>query len=212
MDGSLGEYIRKDTLDKGIYPLRKAWNSGTRQLFSNPHPIRNADDLNGLKLRIQESKITVEFFRALGASPAPITMQEVYTSLQTKLVDGLESPAAIIESGKFYEVLKYMNLTNHSWSGFWLIVNGDTWKSLPPDLQAAIERNNTQYALLERKDTKTAQRNERPKARTTLGLTVEKVDVASFRVRLKDYYARWAATFGSTAWSLLQASTGSKLG
>lgn len=149
VDGPLGAYIHDQAAAKGLYLVRSIWNSGMYQLGSNVRPIRTPADVRDFKVRIVESHITLDLFKTMGASPLTISGGELYTALQTKVVDGESMPLAAIESLKLYEVSKYISLTNHQWSGLWLIANGDIWKSLPPDLQQIIERNNTKAAALE---------------------------------------------------------------
>ena len=79
----------------------------------------------------------------MGASPTPITFAEVYTALQNHTVDGQENPFAIIDTAKLYEVQKYLSVTNHMWSAYWLLGNQEAWKALPPDIQAVVGRNAT---------------------------------------------------------------------
>ena len=108
------------------------------------------------------------------------------------------------------EVEKYVSLTNHEWSGFWLVANGDFWKNLPPDLQNIIERNNTKYTTLERRDTKLLNVSLVDKL-TRQGTGIIRVDQAPFRARLGSYYQDWASTFGPTQWGLLENALGRKL-
>src|SRR5207248_9493846 len=88
-------------------------------------------DLRGLKLRVPVSPVFASMFRALGTSPTAINFVEVYTALQTKIVDGQENPLALIEAAKFYEVQKYCSLTGHMWEGFWMVANRRNFESLP---------------------------------------------------------------------------------
>jgi TRAP-type transport system periplasmic protein len=209
-DGPLGAYIRSETDAKGMHPLRTIWNSGMRVIGSNTHPIRNPDDMRGFKVRAVESSITVDLFKMLGASPVPLSPNEVYTALQTKLVDGEDAPMVTIQTSRWYEVNKYISLTNHAWSGLWLLANGAMWKGLPSDLQDIVERNNTKYAMLERRDTNLFALSVADKL-TRQGVTINDVDQAPFRARLTAYYQTWANTFGPTAWGLLQSSLGRSL-
>jgi TRAP-type transport system periplasmic protein len=210
MDGPLGTYEREQIASKGMYAMRTHWDSGMFQIGSNSHPIRNPDDLHSFKVRVPPSRITLDLFTTLGASPIPTSTAELYMALQTRLVDGESGPMVTIETQRWYEVNKYISLTNHQWSGLWLIVNADFWKSLPPDLQAVLERNNTKYALLERRDSKLANASVADKL-ARQGIVLNRVDQAPFRLRLKSYYETWAKEFGPAAWGSLEASLGHKL-
>ena len=141
MDGDLGAYVKKQILaSTPLVPLDKMWDLGYRQITNSARPIATADDLKGLKLRVPGAPALVSLFQALGVAPVSMQYGEIYTALQTKVVDGQENPLSQIDSGKFYEVQKYMSLTNHVWDGFWMIVNGNAWKRLPPDIQAGLAR------------------------------------------------------------------------
>ncbi len=84
------------------------WDNGFRQITTSNKPINTPDDLKGLKLRVPVSPLFTSMFRALGTSPTAINFVEVYTALQTKVVDGQENPLALIDAAKFYEVQKYL--------------------------------------------------------------------------------------------------------
>jgi TRAP-type transport system periplasmic protein len=210
MDGPLGAYIRQEAASKGVYALRTAWDSGMIQISSSSHPIRVPEDLRNFKIRVVESKIIIDLFKALGASPTPLSFSEVYSALQTKIIDGQAAALVAIEASHFYEVQKYISLTSHAWAGTFLIANAGVWKSLPPDLQGVIERNNTKYAQLERRDTKAANASLAVQLGRQ-GVQVNQVDQGPFRANLRPYFEYWAAEFGSTEWGLLQRSLGRKL-
>ena len=95
--------------------------------------------------------IIVDLFKALGANPTAVNSNEIYTAAQTHLVDGCASGLGGIQVFRLYEVQKYISITNHAWYGEWLVMNGDSWNRLPPDLQAILSRNVTKYVLLERR-------------------------------------------------------------
>ncbi|HEX3465396.1 MAG TPA: TRAP transporter substrate-binding protein [Candidatus Elarobacter sp.] len=210
-EGPLGQYVAKETASKGLYMFHSMWKVGMGEVGTNGRPVAKADDLRGLKIRVSANKISVDLFSELGASATPLNFADVYPGLQTKLVDGVSSSLAIIESSKWYEVLKFASMTNHQWYNQMLIANGETWRKLPPDLQKIVDRNNTKYALLERKDMD-AYNAAATKNLQARGITIGPVDRASFTRRLQSYYKAWAAEFGPTAWRLLEAGLGHKLG
>jgi TRAP-type transport system periplasmic protein len=210
LDGPLGAYIRNEFKSKGMYAFEKQWALGLRQLSSYSKPIRSASDFAGFKMRTPPSRIAVDLFTTLGASPTPISAAEIYTSLQTHIVDGLDFPIGAIELFKLYEVQRYVTLTNHMWSGYWLTANLDVWNGLPADVRAIVERNAAKAALAERADN-TAQTAQLSAKLQQRGMKFSDADTASMRARLGPYYARWKQNFGSTAWSLLETSVG-KLG
>jgi tripartite ATP-independent transporter DctP family solute receptor len=209
-DGPLGAYVRDEIGAKGIYCFEKIWENGMRHITSSTHPIKGPSDLSNFKIRTPAAKITLDLFKALGASPTPINLNETYTSLQTRVVDGQENPFANIEIQRFYEVQKYLSLSGHQWGGYWLIMNGDTWKSLPPDLQAIFSKNAALAAEVQRKSVDKLNDSLLTKLRTQ-GMVSNEVDRAALRARLGSFYQTWKGEFGDKAWSLLEAHAG-KLG
>ena len=210
MDGPLGEYLGNEAAAKNLYVARSWWDSAMSTVGSNAHPIRTPDDFRGFKIRVAEGRIFSDLFKVLGASPTVLSLAEVYTALQTRLIDGEIAGLVTIEAARWYEVNKYVSLTNHTWSSFMLLGNGDAWKRLPPDLQEIVERNNKRYALLERRDAKALNLALADKLQRR-GLLLNAVDQTPFRARLKSYYDFWATEFGPKAWGVLQDSLGRRI-
>ena len=206
-EGPLGEYLRQAIISKGIYAFQGVMNLGMRNITSSSKPIRNAADLAGFKLRTQPGAIAVDLFRALGASPTPIVYSEIYLALQSHLIDGQETPFQTIDTQKFYEVQKYLSVTNHQPTIFWNIANMDAWNALPPDIQAIVTKNFRQAAALQRRDTVTQSAAFADKLRR-FGLTFNTADGDSMRVMLKPFYTKWKGEFGNTAWELMERTTG----
>src|SRR5262245_38382705 len=117
VDGDLGARIRQHIATIGLVGFDKMWDNGFRQITTSTKPIGTPDDLKGMKLRVPVSPLFTSMFTALGTSPTSINFVEVYTALQTKLVDGQENPLALIDAAKFYEVQKYCSLTGHMCEG-----------------------------------------------------------------------------------------------
>jgi tripartite ATP-independent transporter DctP family solute receptor len=210
MDGPLGDYVRQQIAAAGIYVHPKMWENGMRQITSSTHPITVAADLINFRIRTPPGALWVDLFRTMGASPTPINLSEVYTALQTHVVDGQENPFAIVATSRFYEVQKYLSVTNHMWSAYHFLGNRDAWSALPPGIQRIVDRNLTQYALLQRRDT--ALRNASLAEKLgRLGMVLNQADTGGFRAKLGPFYKKWAAAFGPTAWGLLEAHSG-KLG
>ena len=136
VDGDLGAHVRR-AIGTGInlIALEKMWDNGYRQITTSNKPITKPDDLKGMKLRVPVSPLFTSMFKALGTAPTAINFVEVYSALQTKLVDGQENPLALIDTAKFYEVQKFCSLTSHMWEGFWMVANRRSWERLPDDLR-----------------------------------------------------------------------------
>jgi TRAP-type C4-dicarboxylate transport system substrate-binding protein len=149
-------------------------------------------------------------FKALGASPASINFNEVYSSLQTRVVEGQENPLSIIQIAKLFEVQKYCSLTNHMWDGFWFLANKRAWDALPKDLQEIAARNWNAAALADRDDIRKLNESLQGKLEQE-GMVFNKVDTQAFRNVLKQagFYAEWRGKYGTEPWALLEKYTGS---
>ena len=135
------DLIKKIHDEKGITILAQAYN-GTRQTTSN-RAINNIGDMKGLKLRVPNAATNLAYAKYVGAAPTPMAFSEVYLALQTNSVDGQENPLPTIQAQKFYEVQKYLALTNHILNDQLYLVSNETLASLPEDLQQKMRRNIT---------------------------------------------------------------------
>ena len=151
VDGDLGEYVRKEIAAKGMYAIPHPFDNGFRQITANK-PVRNASELEGLKIRVPASPASVDLFKTLGAAPAAMNVSELYTSLQTHVVDAQENALINIEQSRVFEVQKTLNFSNHSWTCWWFLVNQDAWNALGPEIQGVVTRNVAKYADLQRRD------------------------------------------------------------
>jgi TRAP-type transport system periplasmic protein len=210
MDGPLGAYVRGGIDKAGLYAFETMWDNGYRQVTSSTHPINTPEDLKGFKIRVPVSPLWTSMFKALSASPTSININEVYSALQTKIVEGQENPLSLINLFKFYEVQKYVSLTNHMWDGFWTLANARAWADLPKDLQQIVERNINGAALKEREDVR--QLNESLQGELTQkGMTFNPTDTDKFRgtLRAAGFYAEWKENYGAEAWAVLEKQVGS---
>ena len=149
MDGAFGDMVRADIVKSGLIPVKKIGNNGFRQVTSSGRKIKTPDDLKGFKIRVPVAPLLTSLFEALGASPAPINFNEVYTSLQTKIVDGQENALPLIYTTKLYEVQHSVSMTGHSWDGFWVLANRRALQGLPSSIQDIL-MNELDAAIVER--------------------------------------------------------------
>jgi len=141
MDGELGALIREAVAKAKLYTFEKSVDNGFRNITTSIRPINVVGDLKGLKIRVPVTPLWVSMFRALGAAPVSINLPELYSALQTKIVDGQENPLVQIDTFRMYEVQKYCSLTGHVWDGNWVTANGRQWAELPNDVQMVISRH-----------------------------------------------------------------------
>ncbi|MBR0800340.1 TRAP transporter substrate-binding protein [Bradyrhizobium jicamae] len=210
MDGDLGASIRTGLDKVGIFAFPKILDSGYRNITTSNHPIDSVEDLKGMKMRVPPSPVWVSLFTALGSSPTSITINELYSALQTKIVDGQENPLTIIESGKYFEVQKYCSITEHMWDGLWIIANGKRIKSLSSDDLALITKSFE--AATDKQRTETERLNtDLEGSLKSKGLVFNRPEKSQFRKALTKagFYADWKQKYGPEAWAVLERYSGS---
>ncbi|MDP4994154.1 MAG: TRAP transporter substrate-binding protein [Burkholderiaceae bacterium] len=114
------------------------WENGYRHITNNKRAINTPADLVGVKLRTPKSKWRVEMFKSYGANPSPMAFSELFTALQTGVMDGQENPFTQIYSAKLHEVQKYLSLSGHVYTPAYLTAGAKKWKSYPADVQKAL--------------------------------------------------------------------------
>ncbi|MFM2057649.1 MAG: hypothetical protein RLY71_2034 [Pseudomonadota bacterium] len=209
MDGDLGAHIRGAFDKVNLVAVGKAFDHGFRQITTASKPINSPKDLEGMKIRVPASPILTSLFKDLGASPATVPIGELYTALQTKVVDGQENALPTIDATKLYEVQKHCSYTSHVWDCFTLVGNKRNWNSLPDDLRALATRIFEANALKQRTAHETLNASLEAKLKA-FGMTFNKVDGRPFREALQKagYYAEWQKKFGAEAWTLLEKYSG----
>src|SRR5580692_8286015 len=209
MDGDLGAYVRGQIAKANIIAFEKIWDNGFRQTTSSTRPITGPADYKGFKIRVPVSPLWTSMFKAFDASPASINFSEVYSALQTRIVEGQENPLALISTAKLYEVQKYCSLTNHMWDGFWFLANRRAWEQVPEDIRSIVAKNINAAAVKERVDTAKLNGNLRGELEAK-GLVFNQPDVTPFREKLRSagFYAEWKGKYGDQAWALLEKSVG----
>lgn len=210
MDGPLGAFIREEiSKSRQILAMEKPWDNGFRQTTTSTKPILTPADFEGVKIRVPPAPLWTSMFKAFGAAPTTINFNEVYSALQSKIVDGQENPLAIIDTGKLYEVQTNCSTTNHMWDGFWVLANRRNWEALPQDIQTVVAKHLNAGAVAERADVAALTTGLRDSL-TAKGLKFNDVNPAAFRDKLRSagFYAEWKQKFGDQAWSVLEASVG----
>lgn len=213
MDGELGAYVRGEIQKSNLVVMDRIWDNGFRQITSSRGPINTADDLQGFKIRVPVSPLWTSMFSAFQSSPTSINFAEVYSALQTGIVDGQENPLAIIYTAKLYEVQKFCSITNHMWDGYWFLANKRAWEALPEDLRDIVAKHINDAALKERADVEKLNLSVKEEL-VAEGVEINHPDTGTFRERLQaaGFYAEWKSRFGEEAWSILERSTGATFG
>jgi tripartite ATP-independent transporter DctP family solute receptor len=137
VDGPLAKEIY-DGDEKKKMKVIDTWENGFRNITNNVRPIEKPEDMKGVKIRVMENKMYIEMFKALGANPTPMARGELFTGLQTKVVDGQENPLGQIYTSRFYEVQKYATLSGHTYSPEAVVFSLASWKKIPAKYQEEI--------------------------------------------------------------------------
>jgi tripartite ATP-independent transporter DctP family solute receptor len=137
IDGEVGDLLAEKLADKG-FTLLGMMELGQRQVTNNVRPILTAEDLQGLKIRLQPIESHLATFQALGANPTPMDIKEVYSAMQQGVIDGHENPYNLIYASRFFEVQKYLSNTGHFFDFISVIANKDVFEGLSPEHQAII--------------------------------------------------------------------------
>jgi tripartite ATP-independent transporter DctP family solute receptor len=209
MDGDLGAHVRGEIAKTSVFAFEKIWDNGYRETTTSSHAIVKPDDFKGVKMRVPISPLWTSMFNALGASATSVNFAEVYSALQTHIVEGQENPLAVIATAKLYEVQKYCALTNHMWDGFWFLANKQSFARLPADLQQIVRGAVNDAAIKERADV-FALNNSLKADLQGKGLQFNEIDQGPFRDKLRaaGFYADWHKKFGDESWALLEQYVG----
>ena len=149
VDGPFGQKMHAKLLDKGIVGLAYT-ELGFRQMTNSKKAINAVDDIAGLKLRVIPNAINVDWVKALGANPTPLAFPELYAALEQKAVDGQENPLSVIQANKFFEVQKFLTLTNHQYNPQSLIFSKKVWDTLSPAEQKILQDSALEAAKFQR--------------------------------------------------------------
>lgn len=210
MDGDLGAALREKISETGLFCQEKVWDLSFKEITSSTVAVKTPADLKGFKLRVPPGPLWVSLFKAFDAAPTTINMNETYSALQTKVVDGTELPLTTFYYAKLYEVQKSVSLTRHMWDGWLSLANKATWEKFPSDLRDIVSKNLNQSALDQRNDVVETEVNFAKILATQKRLEVIEVERTPFRAALQQagFYKDWKSRFGPEMWGLLEKYTG----
>jgi tripartite ATP-independent transporter DctP family solute receptor len=207
LDGPIGQKVIAKLEEKGLVGL-VYWENGFRNLTNNKRAVTKLEDLDGIKLRVMQNEVYLNSFKTLGANAIPMPFSELFSALETKTVDGQENPFNTILSSKFYEVQKYLSVTNHVYSPWIVLASKKWWDGLSRDEQKVLLEAAKQSRDFERKDT----REEGAKALADLkakGMQINELpaaEAARMRDKLAAINTGIAAHVGQDLWKETQAA------
>jgi tripartite ATP-independent transporter DctP family solute receptor len=194
LDGDFGKSILASLPSKGLRALAY-WENGFRHITNNIRSINSPADLKGLKLRTPENNMTLAIFRALGSNPSPLAFSELYLALSQGSFDGQENPIANIHASKFYEVQKYLAISNHKYEALVFLVSENTWRKIPQDVQNIIANAATEYGKVHRKMVRESE-EQMISEMETKGMQITRPNLTPFVSATASVYTEFEKAFG----------------
>ncbi len=203
LDGEVGNTLLAKLDEIGVIGAA-FWENGFREITTSEDwgPITTVESLKGLKIRTQENEIHMKSFEALGADPTPMAFSEVFTSLQSGVLDAQENPIPIIYNNKVYEVQKNLSLTNHFYSPATLLISKVTFEKLDADTQKILVDTAKEVAIYEREQIR-SQEAEQLGELKNVGMNVVEVDTAPFREAVQVIYDEYQSQFDAGLMKIL---------
>lgn len=204
LNGSFGETLNKEFLAKNVRILGAIYY-GTRQLTTTKTPIYTVADMKGMKIRVPESDLYLEMIKSWGAKPTPMSFNELYLALQQNVADGQENPLTTFDGSKFYEVQKYVILTNHIVCPNMVLINESAWKKISVADQKTIAAIVTEAIDWHDAQVLKAEQDLLESFRAK-GVTIIQPDVESFRALTVPWILpKFESKWGKGTWESIQA-------
>ncbi len=197
LDGPVGRRLLERLQEKNLVGLCY-FENGFRHVTNSRRPITKVEDLKGLKIRTIQNPVFIDIFNTLGANATPMPFTEVFTALESKAIDGQETPYSNIFGNKFYEVTKYISNTGHIYGGAVMLVGKRFWDQMSPAEQKLMQETCNTARDFER----SYQRSEDPKllaqirAKGGIYNEIAPAERARMREMLKPVYDKYARTLG----------------
>ena len=138
LDSPVGRHALDKLTDTGLIGLCY-WENGFRHVTNSRRPIQKLEDFKGLKIRTIQNPVFVDVFNTLGANATPMAFTEVYNALESKAIDGQETPYNSIYTSRFFEVQKYVSATGHIYGAAVVVVSRKFWDTLSGDEKKAMQ-------------------------------------------------------------------------
>jgi tripartite ATP-independent transporter DctP family solute receptor len=197
VDGPIGKKMHAALLDKGIVGLAYQ-ELGFRNITTGKRALNKVDDIAGLKLRVIPNAINVDWVKALGANPTPLPFPEVYSALEQGAIDGQENPISVIAANKFWEVQKFVGLTNHQYNPQSVIFSKKVWDTLSAADKKIIEDSALEAAIVQREAARASVAANLELLKKN-GMTVTQLppaEVAKLREKMKPVVEKHSAIVG----------------
>ncbi len=206
LDGGPGQTIAAEFEQNGMKSLGYPEN-GYRNMTNNRGPIVEPADVEGLQMRVNNSKALNDMFLALGAAPQQLPVAELYTALETGVVDSQDHPIAVTLSFKFYEVQDYLSMTQHAYAALAFFMNLDTFEGLTPEQQQIVLDTAADAVAMQRELSETNE-EERIAELEANGMQVNRdVDAAAFQAATRPVWDNFVAENGEEMVNAIEAAS-----
>ena len=199
VDGPVGKAFLDKMPEKGLVGL--SWfEHGFRNLTNSRRPVTKLEDIQGLKIRVEQNAVAIDTWNALGSNAVPMPFPELYGALEQKAVDGQENPYSTVDSTKFYEVQKYLSVTKHKYTPLVLTLSKKFWDQLSADEKKVIQESAVEAAVYQRK----ANRDLNEKYLQSLkkvGMQINEIpaaELARMRAKVQPVVDKYSAQIGGT--------------
>ena len=193
LDGPVGKKMATKLEAKGIKVLG-FMEGGFRNMINNVRPVQKPDDVKGVKYRVMQNPVFIGMFSSMGGNAVPMAWGETFTAVQQGTIDGLEIPLAVIDQNKYFEVTKYLSLTNHTYSAIPLLISKRAFDRMPDDLKKAVVDAGTSATKAQRVVSEQVNASL-IKTLESKGMKVNRIgDPAAFRKTSESVYEKVRAT------------------
>ncbi len=206
VDGDLGKAVNDILLQYKIVGL-SYWESGHRHITNSARAINSIKDIAGLKFRVPEAEMRIDTFKAVGALPVPMPLSEVFTALQTRVVDGQENPLATLYTLKFYEVQKYLTLSYHIWGSFLVAISEKVWLDMPESYRK-IMLEEVDGIKAKQRTMITAMEKEALEKIKAAGVQVNELNIQEFQNAEKGVWDKYSKSFGKELVDIVRKYSG----
>ena len=199
VDGPVGKVFLDKLPEKGLIGL--SWfEHGFRNLTNSKRPATKMEDIQGLKIRVEQNAVAIDTWNMLGSNAVPMPFPELYSALEQKAVDGQENPYSTVDSAMLFEVQKYLSVTKHKYTPLVLMLSKKFWDQLSADEKKIIQDAATEAAVYQRKANRDLNEQYLQSLKKT-GLQINEVpaaEVARMRAKVQPVVDKYSAQIGGT--------------
>lgn len=199
VEGPVGKTFLDKMPEKGLVGL--SWfEHGFRNLTNSRRPVTKLEDIQGLKIRVEQNSVAIDTWNTLGTNAVPMPFPELYGALEQKAVDGQENPYSTVDSAKFYEVQKYLSVTKHKYTPLVVTLSKRFWDQLSADEKKIIQDAAVETALYQRKANRDLS-EQYLQSLKKVGMQINEIpatELARMRAKVQPVVDKYSAQIGGT--------------